>query len=159
MKKFIIPAILIVVISCKATKDTRMTPFAQAPVIIYRTTSDYYDKVPVTLNAARDRVISYPAPSDLVTEGKLALPVKLAKGYLFDRRGVGTNTAFTSYTYEQYVALDSPPSPVRLFEAVIDTDPFESIYNCGKAGEFHDPVKELNRMIRKGLKNCKSLQE
>ena len=74
----------------------------QAPVIVYKTRANFYNMVPVTLNQDKDRIVSYPAPSDLYFEGELALPGKLKKGYLLDRRGINVNTVFTSFTYEEY---------------------------------------------------------
>lgn len=74
---------------------------------IYRTNGDYRDKVPVNLDAARSTVVSYPAPTDLT-----ALPVQLADGYLLDLRGIGPNTAFTSYTYAEILCHEGRTDPL-----------------------------------------------
>lgn len=74
---------------------------------IYRTNGDYIDNVPIQMNADRTAIVSYPAPSDLSDSSK---PLQLADGYLLDRRGIGLNSAFTSYTYDEYMHLPSPPS-------------------------------------------------
>lgn len=81
---------------------------------IYRTNGDYRDKVPVNLDAARSTVVSYPAPTDLT-----ALPVQLADGYLLDLRGIGPNTAFTSYTYAEYSAMKDAPTPSQIMDAIM----------------------------------------
>lgn len=130
---------------------------APAPLIIYRTIADYSHNVPVILNDTKDKIVSFPAPSDLFYEGELALPLKLKQGYLLDRRGISVNSAFTSYTYENYSKLESAPPLQLLYESIIDKEPFESIYDCRVLGQSSDPEKELNREIRNGMKNFKSL--
>jgi len=144
-------------VSCKSTKVCSGMPKEQAPVIIYKTRLNHDKLVPVTLNNEKNAVISFPAPTDLFFKGELALPVKLRDGFLLDLRGISANTVFTSYTYETYSQMESPPPPQELLRNVIDTDPFESIYDCGKAGGYHNIVKELNAKIRKGMKGCKPL--
>ena len=149
--------LLTMMLSCNATKMSSDFTEALPSAIVYKTTGDYYQLVPITLNEARDQVVSYPAPSDLFTNGKLALPLKLENGYLFDQRGINANTAFTSFTYETYSQMESAPSTSELIKSITDSDPFEEIYNCGKINEFKDPVKDLNRLIRKKFKGCTSL--
>lgn len=155
----IIPLLLIILMfSCKASKMSSESTEALPSVIVYKTTGDYYQLVPITLNENKDKVLSYPGPSDLYTNGKLALPVKLDKGYLLDQRGLSANTAFTTFSYEEYSQMESAPSLEELFKSIVDSNPFEEIYNCGKINEFKDPVKDLNRLIRKNFKGCTSLQ-
>ncbi len=83
--------------------------------LIYRTNGDYADNVPITVNAAGDQVVSFPAPSDL----RGATPVPLADGWLLDRRGVSLNTRFTTFTYKEYSEMTSAPSIERLLHSVI----------------------------------------
>jgi len=131
--------------------------YAQAPVIVYKTSMDYLNNVPITLNEEGNKVMSYPAPSDLRIGEGLAIPVQLKNGYFLDMRGVQPNSAFTSYTYEEYVALDAAPSPQELLENVIDPDPFTEMYLCGKHGEFADLRKELNKLIKNDFAGCTDL--
>ena len=42
-------------------------------------------------------------------------------------------------------------------ERVIDRNPFESIYDCGKAGSFKNLERELNTMIAGDMVGCRSL--
>lgn len=149
--------LIFLMLSCNATKMSSESTEALPSVIVYKTTGDYYQLVPITLNEGKDKVVSYPGPSDLFTNGKLALPVKLDNGYLFDQRGLSANTAFTSFSYEIYSQMESAPSIEELFNSIVDSNPFEEIYNCGKINEFKDPVKDLNRLIRKNFKGCTSL--
>lgn len=157
MKTILFTALLLLMISCSATKVNSEIMNAPAQLIIYRTKADYFHNVPVLLNDARDKIVSFPAPSDLYYQGELALPVKLEQGYLLDRRGISIHSAFTSYTYESYSKLESIPSLEELYDRIIDKEPFESMYDCGVLGQSGDPEKELNREIRKGMKNFKSL--
>lgn len=94
------------------------TPMHRAlpKAVLYKTNGDYTDNIPVTLNADGTKVVSYPAPTDITD---LSTPLRMADGYLLDRRGVNADTRFTRYTYSQYRALQSPPSPAEILENVI----------------------------------------
>ncbi len=94
----------------------RGTSAAMPKAVIYRTNGDYRLNVPITLDASRSSVVSYPAPTDISPDME---PLCLADGWLLDRRGVSENTAFTTYTYSSYMTLPSAPSPQQLLESVI----------------------------------------
>ncbi len=145
--------------SCSSSRIVVPTAYELAPVIVYKTSADYFDKVPITLNKEGDQVVSYPAPSDLRYGEELSLPVQLKKGYLLDLRGIQPNSAFTSYTYEEYFALDAAPSPAELLEKVIDSDPFTEMYYCGKHSDFTDLAEELNKLIKNGFAGCTDLMK
>jgi len=83
--------------------------------VAYRMSGDYAANVPVNLGADGS-LVSYPAPSD-VSEASMPLP--LADGWWLDRRGVGRNSVFTRYTYAEYSALKTVPSPAQLLASVI----------------------------------------
>lgn len=115
---------------CKAAKDADAAdhkpqpavvstkPSAYVPkAVIYRTNGDYNQNVPVTLNASRTAIVSYPGPSDV---SESSTPVALGDGWLLDRRGgVGLNTAFTRYTYSQYAKLTEVPSASDLMSSIL----------------------------------------
>jgi len=155
MKKLTFSLIIpLLLFSCRSAQIVMPATYAQAPVIVYKTSMDYLNKVPIVLNEEGNKVMSYPAPSDLRFGEDLAIPMQLKKGYLLDLRGVQANSAFTSYTYEEYVALDAAPSPEELLDKVIDSDPFTEMYLCGKHGEFADLEKELNKLIKNDFAAC-----
>lgn len=158
MKQIILIAFVTLMLSCNATKVNTGMLEEQASVMIYKTRVDHFSHVPITLNSAKEKITSYPAPSDLYFEGELALPVKLKEGFLLDRRGISVNTVFTSYSYEEYSKLESAPPIEELMARIIDKDPFISIYNCGKWGSYKDLLKELNAKIKKGMEGCKEIK-
>ncbi|MCM1319336.1 MAG: hypothetical protein NC217_03020 [Muribaculaceae bacterium] len=81
---------------------------AMPMAIVYQTDGDNaMDLVPITLSADGKTIVSYPAPSDL-NEGQT--PIDLGDGWWLDRRGIGPNTVFTTYTYEDYEAMKQAPS-------------------------------------------------
>lgn len=125
-----------------------------AKVHIYKTNGDYDNNVPVTLDASRTGVVAFPAPSDL---SAASTPVKLADGYLLDRRGVGANTAFTRYTYPEYEAMAQPPTTDELLRAVIPdarvTEVVEMPFSVGTG----DEVNKCNELISAGLPGCKRI--
>lgn len=85
--------------------------------VIYRTDGDYNDRVAVNLDASRSSLVSYPAPTDV---SAASAPVVMKDGWLLDRRGgVGLNTAFLNWTYAEYSALESAPTPAEIMAHVI----------------------------------------
>lgn len=132
---YIIPFLMSIAIfaSCSTKKpvladEPKMTglevePIAASPVsampkaVIYKMNGDYSQLVPITLDASRQRVVSYPAPSDLTDS---STPLAIGNGWYLDRRGgVGPNTAFLKYTYAQYRALPSAPAPSQLLREIV----------------------------------------
>lgn len=91
-------------------------PVAVMPkAIIYKTSGDFRQNVPVQVNAD-GTLLSYPAPSDIPEN---AAPVQLESGWLLSPVGVGPQTVFTTYTYDEYRSLSQPPAPEEILKAVI----------------------------------------
>lgn len=134
-----------------ATAEITMKPTV-SPVpraIIYRTNGNYDENVPITMNG--DRIISYPAPSDLTS----ATPLPLANGYLLDRRGISSNTVFTTYTYPEYSAFSTAPALDALKSAIIPQARVTCIVRLPMT--LHDALSDtaaVNRLIRNGLPDC-----
>lgn len=85
---------------------------AMPKAVVYKMNGDYSSLVPVTLDASRSKIVSYPAPTDLSEQ---STPLPLGNGWYLDRRGgIGPNTAFLKYTYPQYMSLPQAPSPSAL---------------------------------------------
>ncbi|MBN1990020.1 MAG: hypothetical protein JW783_11525 [Bacteroidales bacterium] len=131
-------------------------PKAMAQAIVYKTRSSYNNLVPVTLNEARNAIVSYPAPTDIYYKGELAKPTILANGYLLDNRGVNPNTAFLGISYEEYSKLSDITSEF-LWQNIIDATPLVELYHCGNRADFSNEVDELNEIIHGGFKNCKKI--
>jgi len=144
-------------------------PFVMArrPVVIYRTKADYDQLVPVTLNATRKGLSNYPAPSDVSAQ---SVPVQLGNGYLYDRRGIGVNVAFTRYTYAEYAQLKQVPSQETLFESIVEKYPLTAMWYCtkayyaleskqGKAQTAEAQITLLKQIIVSGFEGCQPLLE
>jgi hypothetical protein len=159
MKAITLFILMALMFSCKASKVSQEPAGALAPVMVYKTKADYSQLVPVTLNETGDKIVSYPAPSDLYTRGILAVPVQLNKGYLLDVRGIQPHSAFTSYTYEAYSQLESAPSVQELIDSIVDPDPFVELYDCGNRSQYKSLEKDLNKLIRKKFKGTRSLMK
>lgn len=149
---------LLIPYSCSTTKITGEMTNTHAPLIIYKTTADFYTNVPVTLNAGKDKIVSFPGVSDLRSKDEFLLPVKLKKGFLLDRRGINAHSVFTKYTYQEYAAMDAPPSPGELFESIVEMNPFIVIYDCGKIKDTKDIIKQLNDIIKNDCKSCMEMK-
>lgn len=127
-------------------------------VVIYKTSKDYSHNVPVILSDDKTQIVSYPHPSDLFFEGKLALPTQLKNGYLLDNRGINLRVAFLKYTYEEYSKLKVVPTLQELQKNIIDKDPLTELWDGGQKANFTDLEKQLNEWIEKNLLPEKSQQ-
>lgn len=122
--------------------------------VVYRTAGDYADLVPVGMNAERTRITSFPAPSDI--RPATSKPIALDGGYLLDRRGVGENSVFLDYTYEEYARLPQVPPIDTLMAHVVDFHPIVELYvlplNADKV--WSDPSL-ANAYVEKAFAGCK----
>lgn len=85
--------------------------------VVYRTDGDYDNRVMVTLDDSRTRLVSYPAPTDV---SPASVPYVMAGGWLLDRRGgISLNSAFLDWTYEEYSRLPHAPSPAEIMSHII----------------------------------------
>jgi len=127
-------------------------PASTSPVVyIYKTKADYSHQVPVMMDEARTRILSYPAPGDLKMGDGLRLPTLLNKGYLLDNKGIGPNVAFLTYTYEEYSQLPTAPFMTDLMSHILDKYPLLEIRACGRRADYKDIVIELNEKIAEGF--------
>lgn len=146
--------------SRNAVTQADMAAERTRPLMVYSTRQNMHDKVPVGLSDDRQHIISYPQPKDLLLDGKLRLPTKLAKGYWLDNKGIGLNTGFLKMTYAEYAALPQAPPLAEMEAMLLDPDPLLSLCDCGTSGSMPDPVKEINALLRKGKlrDKCKTLK-
>lgn len=129
------------------------------PTIIYKTTADYSQNVPVILNDEKTKIVGYFGAKDLTYKGELAYPTVLEEGYLLDNIGLRKNVAYTSLKIETYTKSAKAYTTDELFSLIIDDDPIKEMYNCGNRSKLTDEVAELNEVIKnKGLKKCKKLK-
>lgn len=132
------------------TQNVVAQSFVTGPqAIVYKTKKNYRNLVPVMLSDDKSQIVSYPAPSDLKTEDGLATPAKLSKNYWLDNRGIGKNVAFLSMTYKEYAELKEVPSTTAMYQMIVDKDPLVSLCECGLRSQYKNPVKELNKLIKK----------
>lgn len=121
LPSFLLALIFIGLLSC--CNKTTSTSVQTAPgltgsdvsflpkAIVYRTTDNCSDLVPVTLTPDGRSILTYPAPTDLTAQSQ---PIQLADGWWLDRRGISADSHFTDYTYQEYRSLAKAPSPQEL---------------------------------------------
>jgi len=154
--------IAVIISSCK-TKDKSMVVEAKdilqdnntlgttAPVIIYKTTRDFSDFVPVIMNREKTVIVSYPDRMDINEVNK---PTALINGYLLDNRGINENVAFLKLTYEAYKNLDKNPTREELINLIQEKYPLSEMYFCGNRSNYKDLIRELNALIANGFPTC-----
>ena len=120
------------------------------PTIVYKTKKDYAKFVFVTMNKDKTKIISYPHPRDLNSNGKLLMPIELSNGYYLDQKGISENSVFTSITYEKYASLEEPLSISFLESSIIDKSPFIEFHICSK----EMTIEELHDMSSVSVFNC-----
>lgn len=137
-------------------KEILFVPGPQA--VVYKTIKDYTDLVPVIMNSEKTKIVSYPAPTDIYYQGKLAKPTILKNGYLLDNRGINENVAFLNYTYEEYSRLTEAPPLKEMFSRIIEKNPLKELIDCGLRTQYKDEVKELNELIDANFPGCKKTE-
>ncbi len=165
MKLHFIPLIAAAILTaCNTPQQVQRTPIVAntnsvlPKAIVYKTTRDYSNAVPVQMNDERTEIISFPAPSDIYYNGNLAKPTALSNGYYLDNRGINANTVFTTYTYEEYSKLKEIPSLITLKSKITELHPITEIYECNARAEYKNEVKELNQLIQNGFKNTTKIK-
>ena len=92
-------------------KELNFIPKATA----FRMSGDYADHVAVTLGE-NGKLAYYPEPRDISEASK---PISLGDGWWLNRQGLGPNSVFLKYTFEEYSNLKNVPSQEEIMEAII----------------------------------------
>lgn len=148
--------------ACTTKKDTTAVPaLTQAPqgpvigggtqalpkAVVYKMSGDYAENVPVQVNPQGD-ITSFPAPTDVRGQQ----PVKLIDGWYLDRRGIGPNSVFTTYTYAEYSKLPSTPTLKELKAAII---PGARVTDCRQLPMTASEAAADTAAVIESLKNLK----
>lgn len=108
----------------------------------FQMSGDYSNNVAITLNEDGS-LAYYPAPSDITENSR---PVELSDGWWLNRQGLGPNSVFTRYTFDEFQKLPSVPSQEELKAAVIPgarvTDWKKLSYPAGEAMKYLPQIKE-----------------
>lgn len=146
----------IIFTSCLQTKEAgqssvlNTSAIPEPDIIIYQTTVDYHEYVPVTLSEDKKSIESYPGVKDIYYKGTLAYPTQLHGGYWLDNRGINKNVAFLKLTYKEYSLLPETPAASELMQLIFNDQPLKNMYSCGKRSKYKNIVRELNRRIDHG---------
>jgi hypothetical protein len=156
----LILASAIILFSCKSKQkiESTNTVGATQTAIIYKTTADFSQNVPITMNSSRTEIVSYPAPTDLYYNGKLAQPTLLKNNYLLDNRGITENVVFLKYTYKQYTQLKEAPSLTEMMQNILERYPLMEYINCGARTNTTNEIKHYNSLIDNNFDGCKKSQ-
>lgn len=81
----------------------------------FKMSGDYADKVAVTLDN-NGNLVYYPAPTDLSSE---SVPTAIGDGWYLNRQGLGDGSVFTKWTFAEYRAMKTAPTPDEIKKAII----------------------------------------
>ena len=81
----------------------------------FKMSGDYANNVAVTLDDSGN-LVYFPAVSDIRAGSK---PTSIGDGWWLNRQGLGPNSVFTKWTFEEYMALPATPSPAEIKSAII----------------------------------------
>lgn len=81
----------------------------------FKMSGDYANNVAVTLDDSGN-LVYFPAVSDIRPGSK---PTLIGEGWWLNRQGLGPNSVFTKWTFEEYMALPATPSPAEIKSAII----------------------------------------
>lgn len=126
----------------------RAMPFAY----IYKTNGNYNANVAVTYDASTGTFTGYPDPADVSIDSE---PLRLVDGWLLDRRGgVGPNTVFLRWTYDQYHRLTKVPTVKELKEAILPGARITEIHRLNMTTfDAQRDTAAVNRLILEILTN------
>lgn len=143
---------------------------AEAPIIVYKTSADYFDLVSGPYNSETGITGGNRVPKSFASEGELGAEVtyryKLDNGYILDYGVFSINTAFIDFTYEAYDKIteedianpsrtDTTPLLAYLSAHIKDNDPFLEFYDCSEVRkQYRDLIsKQKNEYIDTCLKD------
>ena len=156
---FMIPALLLVGCSKKTTQPVSepepqveavqvVQPIGSRPIstilkaTAFQMSGNYSNNVAITLNEDGS-LAYYPAPSDITSDSR---PVDLGNGWWLNRQGLGPNSVFTRYTFDEYMALPNVPTVDELKAAIIPgakvTEWKRLTYPAGEAMKYLPQIKE-----------------
>lgn len=157
---YIVLIMSILLLSCKSKQIAINSQLYSATqqIVIYKTIKDFSNYVPVTMNASKTEIISYPAPSDLLFDGKTTTPTKLRDGYLLDNRGINENIVFLKFTYDVYSKMKEAPSLSEMQQNILEKYPLSALIYCKKSTLKEITLKSLNQLIDKDFSGCKKVE-
>ncbi len=88
---------------------------ARMRATLFKMSGDYANNVAVTLGPD-GRLLYFPAPTDLTDE---SAPQEVGDGWWLNRQGLGASSVFTKYTFDEYRALKTVPTPEEIKAAII----------------------------------------
>lgn len=165
-------AIMIGVVGCKSGRDVTAVPAdattgtttligGQRPVaalpkaIVYKTNVEVDDRVPISVDEEGGTVLSYPAPTDITGA---SAPIRLADGYLLDRRGISRSSRFLQLSYEEYRSLGQVPSTEELLGRVIPEARVVEIWQLPmRLSDAVSDTASVNAIIRNDFQDCRLL--
>ncbi len=156
MKQIFYMLSLMLLFSCNTQKEsarTGSTSITRPQMVIYKTKQDYASKLHIQMNARKTKIKGFPAPSDLKLGSELRVPVKLNKGYYFDRRGISASSVFIDMDYKTYAGQNKAPSVETLKKLIIDKDPFVEMYACPNVS-YRTSKEELNKIVESNFSGC-----
>ncbi|MCA0428177.1 MAG: hypothetical protein LCH37_12140 [Bacteroidetes bacterium] len=145
---------LLLLMQCKTKPMNTYQPVFKPgpPLLVYKTKKDYSHFVPVRMDSTHSIILSYPAPSDVLRDGKPLLPTALDKGYWLDNIGISKDVAYLKLTLEEYSKLN--PEKITdefLLASILDKEPLLELWYGGVKVQSADLIEKLRESTKVGL--------
>lgn len=112
---------------------------------VFRMSGNYANNVAVTLGE-NGELTYFPAPSDITADSE---PVKLKDGWWLNRQGLGPNSVFTRYTFAEYAALPTVPTPEQIKNEIIPGAKVIEFVEIPMNPDYAaDHIKEVNALLK-----------
>jgi hypothetical protein len=153
--RYSIVLVVLLALACKSkphskeSAETLYRPnFSPGPhVLVYKTSGDYRNNVPVMMSENDSDIVAYPHPGDIKATESTVYPTILKNGYLIDNRGISNHVAFLKLSYSDYAKLDSVPALSTLKSWIIAKNAITEMCDCGDRSGYTDIEKQINDII------------
>ena len=127
----------------KPVLETRKPESAMPKASAFKMNGNFSDNVAITLNE-QGEISYFPDPTDITPSAR---PTDLGNGWWLNNQGIGPNSVFTKYTFEEYSKLPQVPSAEELKAAIIPgsavTEMIALPYNIGEASGNIEEIKDF----------------
>lgn len=118
----------------------------EVPMVIYRVNGNYNNHIPVGFDEEKNKITSYPAPSDVVVDGNYKKPIELGNNWFLDQIGVSFNSKFLAVPYEEYAEFEEVNLEEMKARMILNSE-FYDFYECASNLDVEEIKKAFSNEI------------